>query len=191
MRLLRLRQFLVIPLAGWVLAGSAGGWLGLGLAQVRAQTPTPPPAAPAPAPVQDPVGTTPTVRTADREGRIVLSDQQATDSGLSPSSTGDRQKLPPEIKERIRRFEIIRDNYLREQALLRKKLTGAATEEERERIRALIRDSRVAWIDQSQKLREEARERLRELPRLLPSMPEVLDEARRNARDLRKRRGQD
>lgn len=140
-----------------------------------------------------PVDTTPTAttKTAERDGRIVLSDQQATESGLNASTTLDRQRLSPEIKERIRRFEIIRDNYLKEQASLRKKLTGAATEEERERIRFLIQDRRNAWINQARRLREEAQERLRELPRLLPSMPEVLDEAKRNARDVRKRRGQD
>jgi len=168
-----LRYFIFIGLLSW-----AGLFLpdSIGLAQAQPQ---------------DSVGTTPTVKTADRDGRIVLSEQQATDSGLSPTANLDRQRLPPEIKERIRRFEIIRDRYLREQAQLRKKLTGAATEEERERIRALIQDSRVAWINQSTKLREEAKERLRELPRLLPNMPEVLDEARRNAREIRKRRGQD
>jgi hypothetical protein len=168
-----LRYFIFIGLLSW-----AGLFLpdSIGLAQAQPQ---------------DSLGTTPTVKTADRDGRIILSEQQATDSGLSPTANLDRQRLPPEIKERIRRFEIIRDRYLREQAQLRKKLTGAATEEERERIRALIQDSRVAWINQSTKLREEAKERLRELPRLLPNMPEVLDEARRNAREIRKRRGQD
>src|SRR5262245_4770681 len=107
---------------------------------------------PAWASAQDAVGTTPTVRSAERDGRIVLSDQQATENGLSLTTT-DRQLLPPEIKERIRRFELIRDNYLKEQALLRKKLTGAATEEERERIRALIQDTRNAWLTQARKLR--------------------------------------
>ena len=71
--------------------------------------------------------------------------------------------MPLEIKERIRRFEIIREAYLQEQALLRKRLSGATTEEERERIRALIKQTRDAWLARARALREEARERLREL----------------------------
>src|SRR6266545_4972238 len=71
---------------------------------------------------------TPTVRSVERDGKVVLSDQQATDLGVSPLA--DQQRLPPEIRERLRRFELIRETYLKEQASLRKRLTGAATDEE-------------------------------------------------------------
>jgi len=128
------------------------------------------------------------VRLTEREGRVILSDQQASDLGLTSI---DRQKLPLEIKERIRRFEIIREAYLQEQALLRKRLSGATTEEERERIRALIKQTRDAWLARARALREEARERLRELQVLVPSRSEILDAARENVRSVHKRKGID
>ena len=123
-----------------------------------------------------------------RVGRVVLSEQQAVDIGL-PLAPEDRQGLPLEIRERIRRFEAIREAYLTEQELLRKRLTGAATEEERDRIRALIKQSRDAWLARARTLREEARERLRELQTLLPSRSEILDAARERVRETHKRRG--
>src|SRR5262245_6724048 len=93
-----LRQFLLIGLAGLPLLGL--------LSRSRAQAQAQP--QPQPQPQAQDVGATPTTtRSADRDGRVVLSDQQATDSGLNLANTVDRQKLPPEIKERIRRFEII------------------------------------------------------------------------------------
>ena len=140
----------------------------------------------------------PTVKTTEREGRIVVSDQQAVDLGINISlgpTTVDRQNLSDAVKLRLQRFELSRDSYLREQAQLRKRLDGAATEAERERVRALIKDQREAWLRRMRELRAQSKDRVLELRRQLPSKGEVLDAARENAReaikDIRKRRGQD
>jgi F0F1-type ATP synthase epsilon subunit len=141
---------------------------------------------------------TPTVKTTEREGRIVVSDQQATDLGinLSPGPAAvDRQNLTPAVKERVQRFELSRDAYQREQEQLKKRLNGAATEAERERVRALIKDQREAWLRRMRELHAQSKDRIAELRRQLPSKGEVLDAARENAReaiqDIRKRRGHD
>ena len=138
------------------------------------------------------------VKTADRDGRIVLSAQQATDLGLNitlgPTSI-DRQNLSDAVKLRLQRFELSRDTYLREQEQLKKRLNGAATEAERERVRALIKEQRDEWLRRMRELRAQSKDRILELRRQLPSKSEVLDAARENAReaikDIRKRRGQD
>jgi len=141
---------------------------------------------------------TPTVKTTDRAGRIVVSDQQATELGLNVSAgpaSIDRQNLTPAVKDRLQRFELSRDAYLREQEQLKKRLDGAATEAERERVRVLIKSKREEWLRRMQELRSEAKDRIAELRRQLPSRTEVLDAARENARDaiseIRRRRGQD
>jgi hypothetical protein len=141
---------------------------------------------------------TPAAKPTERDGRIVVSEQQAVDNGinLGPGpSVVDRQNLTSAVKERLQRFEMSRDAYTREQAQLRKRLEGAATEAERERVRALIKDKRDAWLRRSIEVRTQARDRIAELRRQLPSKNEVLDAARENAReaiqDIRKRRGQD
>ena len=143
-------------------------------------------------------GIAPTVKTTEREGRIVVSDQQATELGINISvgpTAVDRQNLTPAVKERLQRFELSRDTYLREQEQLKKRFNGAATEGERERVRALIRDRRQAWLSRMRELRAQSKDRIIELRRQLPSKGEVLDAARENAReaikDIRKRRGQD
>jgi hypothetical protein len=133
------------------------------------------------------------VKTTDRSGSIVLSDQQATDLSELPRLS-ERQRLPLEIKERIRRFEVRRDAYVKEQAALRKQLNGAATDEERQRIRALIERQRIELLERAKTLREEVSKRLEVIRERMPAMSEVLDDARRTARDAaqtRKRRGQD
>ena len=114
----------------------------------------------------------PTVKTTEREGRIVVSDQQAVDLGINISlgpTTVDRQNLSDAVKLRLQRFELSRDSYLREQAQLRKRLDGAATEAERERVRALIKDQREAWLRRMRELRAQSKDRVLELRRQLPS----------------------
>jgi hypothetical protein len=138
------------------------------------------------------------VKPAQRQGRIVVSDQQATDLGLNVGitpTTVDRRNLSEAVKLRLERFELSREAYLREQEQLKKRLNGAATEAERERVRALIRDRRDDWLRRMRELRAQSKDRILELRRQLPSKGEVLDAARQNAReaiqDIRKRRGQD
>ncbi|MBK7999172.1 MAG: hypothetical protein IPK15_10785 [Verrucomicrobia bacterium] len=136
----------------------------------------------------------PTIKPIERDGRVVLSEKQADELGLLPT-TADRQKLPLAIKERLLRFEVSREAYLKEQEQMKKRLLGATTEAERDRIRASMREQRDAWLRRAKAMREEARERARELRTQLPSMNEVIENARENAREAaaqnRKRRGQD
>jgi hypothetical protein len=140
----------------------------------------------------------PSVRNVERDGRIVVSEQQAAELGIiSPVglTTVDRQNLSEAVKLRLQRFELSRDAYQREQEQLKKRLQGATTEAERERVRALIRDQREAWLRRMRELRAQSKDRIVELRRQLPSKGEVLEAARENARDaiqdIRKRRGQD
>jgi len=138
------------------------------------------------------------VKPTERNGRIVVSEQQATDLGLNigvaPTLT-DRQNLSDAVRSRLQRFELSRDAYLREQEQLKKRLNGASTEAERERVRALIKEQREQWLRRMRELRAQSKDRIAELRRQLPSKGEVLDAARENAReaiqDIRKRRGQD
>jgi hypothetical protein len=148
---------------------------------------------------QTSVGTNPTPdKTADRTGRVIVSDQQAKTE--SPNVAGqpdrlDRQRLPTEIKDRLRRFETARDRYVKEEQAFIKRLRGASTEEERERIRAQLDKQRQALLDRAKMLREDVNKRLEDIRSRLRPMSEVLDDARQNARDAanpaRKRRGQD
>ncbi len=137
-------------------------------------------------------------RTDDRSGRIVVSDQQATVEGANVTALPERlerQQIPVEIKERIRRFELARDRYVKEEQALLKRLRGAATDEERERVRAQIEKQRQALLERAKNLREDVHKRIEDIRGRLRPMSEVLDDARQNARDaaspVRKRRGQD
>ena len=134
----------------------------------------------------------------DRTGRIVVSDQQANVEGVNFTALPDRlerQRLPAEIKDRLRRFEQARDRYVKEEQALLKRLRGAATDEERDRVRAQLEKQRQDLLDRAKNLREDVSKRLEEIRGRLRPMSEVLDDARQSARDsagtVRKRRGQD
>src|SRR5689334_10402323 len=118
------------------------------------------------------------VTRTDRIGQVVTTDEKLTTDGflevaIRPELT-DLRKLPPEIRERLRRFELVREAYLKEQEELRKKFRGAATDAERDRVRELIRQARQEWLDRARQLREESLRRIRELPAVMPDMREVL-----------------
>jgi cell division protein FtsI/penicillin-binding protein 2 len=129
--------------------------------------------------------------TPDRDGRVIISDPQA--AAIGATTTLDRQKLSAEVRDRLARFEKIRDAYLREQEELRRRLRGATTDADRERIREQMKQSVEAWRERSRNLREELKDRLATLREQMPTRTEVLDNARENLRDadLRKRRGRD
>jgi hypothetical protein len=136
---------------------------------------------------------------ADRVGQVLASDEKLVTDGFFESAirpvAADLRRLPPEIRDRVRRFEVVREAYLKEQEELRKRLRGATTEAERDRVRELIRQTRLEWLERSRQLREESLRRIRELPSVLPDLREVISNAREKARDsateVRKRRGQD
>jgi hypothetical protein len=133
-----------------------------------------------------------TANTTDRNGRVIVSEPQAQATGLN--STGDRQKLSQEVRERLARFEREREAYLRQQEDNVKRLRGAATDAERERIRDQIKAAHDAWQERSRNIREELKDRVANLRTQMPSRQEILDNARDNLRDgnsPRKRRGAD
>lgn len=132
------------------------------------------------------------VANGDRNGTIIQSDPQAAANGLRATSD---PRIAPEVRERIARFERVRETYLREQERLRNLYRGASTDEERARIRDLIAKTREQFLDSLRSFREDIKDRLPELRQRLPEMNEVLDNARDRARDaanqVRKRRGTD
>jgi hypothetical protein len=142
--------------------------------------------------------TTP-VAGSDRNGRVLR-----PANVLDPAVTGptavrperpEQQRLPLDLRERVASFEKVREAYLAEQRELLRRLRGAS-EEDRDRIRELIKSRRDAWLEQARQFRQEARERLAELRSgALQSHKEALDAARDSAReklqDARDRRGSD
>jgi hypothetical protein len=159
--------------------------LGLGLtpAVMDAQTEVKPPAEAVP------VDATTANALRQRVGRVIVPEKPAG-SSLSPAAVRLRpgMDLPPEVKERVRTFDQYRNEYLRQQEEMRKRNKGT-TDQDRERIRAQLKELHERWREQSAALREELNERRRELPELLPSHRELLDSARETIRDRRERRG--
>jgi len=132
----------------------------------------------------------------ERVGRVL---QPPAPAGTAPTSPladrpvrSERQPLPQDIKDRLQRFEQLREAYLAEQKELLRRLRGA-TDEDRDRIRQLIQERREAWLEKLRTLREEARERLADLKQTLSQHQEVLDAARESAQEraaeVRDRRG--
>ena len=126
---------------------------------------------------------------ADRVGRIILPDPAALNSPVAGAPGGrpsrsERPEFPAELKLRLRSFESLREIYLARQEELRKKWRGAATDQDRERLRAQLLVLREEWLDKARAFKEETRTRLEELKgELSPKYREILDEARQRALD--------
>ena len=105
-----------------------------------------------------------------------ISPTDANSTPTRPSNLAARSALSPEVKERLRKFEREREAYLQKQRELEKRLKGA-TEQERERIRELIKDRRIAWEEQHKQLQADLRDRLRDLKRT--AISDALDETPR------------
>ena len=145
-----------------------------------------------------------TSTTKDVVGRVVLPDQPPTVDSINAQPLADRplrlerNKLPPEVLERIRIFEQARKRYLEQQEALLRQLRGA-TDEERARIRQQVQRAREQWLERARQLRQEFKDRLPDLRDKLPRHREVLEGAREAAReqlrdqtrDPSNRRGQD
>ena len=134
-------------------------------------------------------GTSGSTNIADRVARIILPDPAALNSptasptGVRPSRS-ERPDFPPELKLRLRSFENLRELYLAQQQELVKKLRGATTSQDRERLRAQLQVLRDEWLDKARAFKEETRTRLEELKsELSPKYGELLDEARKRALD--------
>ncbi len=118
--------------------------------------------------------------TSDRIGRVVISEKQLADDGyLLPTANAlEFRRLPPEIRERIQRFEVNREAYLKRQQELNQRLRGAATDEERQRVRDQLSKARDAWLERTKDSRRELKDRLNEIRReRLSIMRERLDAA--------------
>jgi len=131
---------------------------------------------------------------ADRVGRIILPDRILRDTpsgfafGLRPPRP-ERPDLSLDIRQRLIRFEKLREVYLGRQEDLLRKLRGA-TDADRGRIRAQLQALRDEWMERARVFRQEARTRLRELQDELPKYRELLQETVRDAASQnQKRRG--
>jgi hypothetical protein len=154
-------ELLVAGLAGFLLANQSG------FAQTSAS------------PASTSVDVAPSA-TSDRIGRVVISEKQLADDGyLLPTANAlEFRRLAPEIRERIQRFEVNREAYLKRQQELNQRLRGAATDEERQRVRDQISKARDAWLDRVKDSRQELKDRLNEIRReRLSIMRERLDAA--------------
>ena len=127
---------------------------------------------------------------AHRVARIILPDPAALNSPIAGApgavrpSRSERPDFPPELKLRLRSFESLREIYLARQEELKKKWRGAATDQDREQLRAQLLVLRDEWLDKSRAFKEETRTRLEELKgELSPKYREILDETRQRALD--------
>ena len=126
---------------------------------------------------------------ADRVARIILPDPAALNSpiaspigGVRPSRS-ERPDFPPELKQRLRSFESLREIYLAQEEL-RKKLRAAATDQDREQLRAQLQVLRDEWLDKSRAFKDETRKRVEEMkPELSLKYREALEAAKQNALD--------
>src|SRR6266496_5338928 len=88
------------------------------------------------------------------------------------------------VELRLRSFESLREIYLARQEELRKKWRGAATDQDRELLRAQLLVLRDEWRDKALAFKEETRTRLEELKGDLSSKyRDALDAAKRDALD--------
>jgi len=172
------------------------GVLCLAVWPLQAQTNDPAPAQTSPSTTpsdnQDPsVDPEPSDTQDSNDGRVVSSDQvkqelEASDNlSAIDALRAERAEYPrvsPEVRDKLREFKEQRDRYLMEQQELIKRFKGA-TEEERERIRNLLKDKRREWLERSRNIREDARRRLRDIIQELPKHREALEAARESARE--------
>jgi hypothetical protein len=134
-------------------------------------------------------GTSGSTNIADRVARIILPDPAALNSPIASVPGGrparsERPEFPAELKLRLRSFESLREVYLARQEELRKKWRGAATDQDRERLRAQLLGLRDEWRDKALAFKEETRTRLDELKGELSSKyRDALDAAKRDALD--------
>ena len=124
---------------------------------------------------------------ADRVARIILPDPASLNSSTANvpggrPSRSERPEFPAELKLRLRSFESLREVYLARQEELRKKWRGAATDQDRELLRAQLLVLREEWLDKARAFKEETRTRLEELKgELSYKYGDLLNEAKRRA----------
>lgn len=116
------------------------------------------------------------------EGRVIVPEepvQVSPTDATTPKrpSRPERQELTPEIKDKLKQFNVAREAYIAKQTELEKKARGAS-DEERRKIREQLKERRERWLEQAKKFRDESRDRLREIRTDSPSLREALEEKR-------------
>jgi hypothetical protein len=170
--------------------------LGLAVAAVTAAGQALEPAKPEPD--SQAVDLTPGNLPRQRIGRIIPAHQAPLN--LSPSVDvrpvrPERDPLPPLVEDRVKSFDLYRNEYIKQQEQILKRTKGT-TDRDRKMLRErLNRELRERWLEQSAAMREELRERRKALQDRLPSHRELLENAREQSRDAlrdqRERRGLD
>ena len=117
---------------------------------------------------------------ADRVGRIILPDRIPFDTSPTPTlgirpPRPERPDLSLDIRQRLLRFEKLREVYLSRQEDLLRKLHGA-TDADRGRIRGQLQALRDEWMERARAFREEARDRMKDVLGLeLSGRSKILD----------------
>jgi gas vesicle protein len=147
---------------------------------------------------QSPTNTAPRV-VPTRVGQVLSPSTTDPASNPAPGFTGSLgTTISQDVKDRLQRFNQLREAYLAERRELERRLKGAA-EEDREKIRNLMRERLDAWREKLRAQREDLQDRLDQLKAALPQHQDVIDAARDRARDaatsardqIRDRRGTD
>ena len=121
----------------------------------------------------------------ERVGQVLDSEPR---EGPERPSVSERPELPVgegislTIRERLQEFHQKREEYLQQQRELARQLRGAS-QDDLEAIRARIREQRQAWLEEANRIREQARERVQQLREELPRHQEMIDAARERARE--------
>jgi hypothetical protein len=101
-------------------------------------------------------------KAADRDGNSALQDgggviQQDDTAGKTAGA-----EVPDDLKKAIQDFQAARDQYLKQQTELRKRL-GTATGDERAKIREQLKALAGDWVQEQKQYRDRIREELRDL----------------------------
>ncbi|PYL00833.1 MAG: hypothetical protein DME19_03815 [Verrucomicrobia bacterium] len=107
---------------------------------------------------------------ADQVGQVILPDRILLESTATPPTATrpprpERPDLPLEIRQRLNRFEKLRETYLARQQELLRKLHGA-TDEDRVRIRGQLRALSDEWLEKARSFRQEAKDRMKDVLQL-------------------------
>ncbi|MBN2507542.1 MAG: hypothetical protein JXQ71_12695 [Verrucomicrobia bacterium] len=175
-----------------ILSVSLAAGLCAGGAAVHAQTnpPSALPAAGSEAGAGDGGGTlstSPADATITRDGQVLVPVKPAelgsvVGVALERPVVPEHIALTPELRERLRRFERYRQDYLARQEALRKKFL-IATDDDRAAIRLRLQRLREQWLERTRALRQEFHERQRELLDKLKEHQDVIHSTREEARD--------
>ena len=128
------------------------------------------------------------------DGRIIVRETpinpvQVTPVGVRPKpEITERAIVDPAVRRKIEEFGRAAEAFDRRIAELKKRLEGARTEEDKKKIRELIRLEINAWRDASRQNADGTRERNSELRREFPKRREALEEGRGGLLDARPRR---